>query len=372
MDEHHSPSPKLLKLPNELVQGIAALLSKKDTIALSSTCHPLRESLARMVWYRVKVLGNTRKILRWFQTFLSSDKHHGTFRFIKEAAVSFGDQGPIGCHGPFPFHAGKDGREQLSMTFAESIQAMVSLESLSLDITSLCRNHLEALLSELRVMPSLKLQRLKLGSLKNCEAFVEYAGTNLKTLYLPSMICFRGQFEHLEDLYIHMSNFNNPMLETTNIARAFPRLKSLGFLEGLCAEPYRYSRLDPCQGCVNRCKKLGQALQEKLPNLERYVHSLRCPFVDDRDIPVLVRSHHLSRFRNIFRLIRAKHPALKELVILISYGYLLRWEHNTDQVTVEKRAVNDSSAFGFTQIIRESQVVHRDSRTLTKIREDER
>jgi hypothetical protein len=83
MDEHHSPSPKLLKLPNELVQGIAALLSKEDTIALSSTCHPLRESLARMVWYRVKVLGNTRKILRWFQTFLSSDKHHGTFRFIK-------------------------------------------------------------------------------------------------------------------------------------------------------------------------------------------------------------------------------------------------------------------------------------------------
>jgi hypothetical protein len=179
--------------------------------------------------------------------------HAESSSHLREAAISFGDQGPIGCHGPFPFHAGKDGREQMSEAFAESIQAMVSLESLSLDITSLCRNHLEALLSELRVIPSLKLQRLKLGSLKNCEAFVEYAGTNLKTLYLPSMICFRGQFEHLEDLYIHMNNFNNPMLETTNIARVFPRLKSLGFLEDLCAESHRsygYSRLDPCQGCV--------------------------------------------------------------------------------------------------------------------------
>lgn len=139
----------------------------------------------------------------------------------------------------------------MSMTFTESIQAMVSLESLSLDITSLCRNHLEALLSELRVVPSLKLQRLKLGSLKNCETFVEYAGTELKTLCLPTMICFRAQFEHIEELYIHeMNHFNNPTLEINDIARAFPRLKSLGFLEGICAEPYRYSPLDPCQGCV--------------------------------------------------------------------------------------------------------------------------
>lgn len=122
---------------------------------------------------------------------------------------------------------------------------------------------------------------------------------------------------------------------------------------------------------VNRCEKLGQALQEKLPNLERYVHSLRCPSVVRRDIPVLVGSRRLSRFRNIFRLIRAKHPSLKELVILISYGYLLRWQRNTDQVTVEKHAVNDRSAFEVTQITR-TQVVYRDNRTLTKIREDER
>ena len=138
----------------------------------------------------------------------------------------------------------------MSMAFAESIQAMVSLQLLSLDITSLCRNHLEALLSELRVMPRLNLQRLKLGSLKDCEYFVEYAGTNLKTLCLPSMICFQGQFEHLEELYIHEMNFNNPILETSNIARAFPRLKTLGFLQDRYAESYQYSRLDPCQVCV--------------------------------------------------------------------------------------------------------------------------
>lgn len=110
---------------------------------------------------------------------------------------------------------------------------------------------------------------------------------------------------------------------------------------------------------VKRCKTLGQALQEKLPNLERYVHSLRCPFIDDRDIPVMVRSGHLSRFRKVCRRIRAEHPSLKELVILISYGYLVRCK--TYQVTVEKRAVYDRSAFEYTQITR-AQVVHRDSR----------
>ncbi|KAJ4022276.1 hypothetical protein NW766_001309 [Fusarium irregulare] len=220
-------------------------------------------------------------------------------------------------------------------------------------------------------MPRLNLQHLKLGSLKDCEYFVEYAGTHLKTLCLPSMVCFQGQFEHLEELYIHEMNFNNPILDTSNIARAFPRLKTLGLLQDRYAESYRYSRLDPCQVCVNRCEKLGQALQEKLPNLERYVHSLRCPSVVRRDIPVLVGSRRLSRFRNIFRLIRAKHPSLKELVILISYGYLLRWQRNTDQVTVEKHAVNDRSAFEVTQITR-TQVVYQDNRTLTKIREDGR
>jgi len=143
----------------------------------------------------------------------------------------------------------------MSLAFVKTIKAMKSLEFLSLDVESLCRKHLEVLSSEVRGLPHLKLQRLELKSMKNWDVFVKYAGTDMKSLYIPHTGFYPNysSFNSIENLYVgRIDIFGQYRCKTTHIARAFPRLRSLTFLNDLCWEfemSWHSSSL-PCRRCV--------------------------------------------------------------------------------------------------------------------------
>ncbi|KAG8676668.1 hypothetical protein FPOAC1_002675 [Fusarium poae] len=325
-----STGPNLLDLPNELICAIGAAADNRDARSLSATCRRLQANLTSVVWSRVKLSISLCEISHDVYNFTPYlGEHCERLGLIKEVAINFDD-----CDTRPPCYSG----ELLSTSrVASFIKAMTSLKSLSLDVRVLSAEGIKTLADELCYGSRIHLRYLELRCKDNGHYLMKCFGEatdpgSFKSIATP------GFSSHVESLSI-----NRPMGMTQSrskpdsithdeikyIAKRYPRLKSLVFREVfLCLSSYSYLYFNDDELRMYGTM-LGSVLKEKLPTLQRYVCT----------IPLFSQSSlvsHLSRLRPFISLVAGDHPALNEMVVIIRPTYLIRWERDSNQITLKE------------------------------------
>ncbi|CAF3453720.1 unnamed protein product [Fusarium graminearum] len=324
----HRPRAKfnLLDLPNELIYAVGVAAERRDARALSTTCRRLRENLASIVWSRVKLsigLCVTSSDIDTFVAYL--EEHCEKFGLIKEATIHFD-----GCRTECPPCCVD---ELLSVPKAAYIiNAMTSLESLSLDVQNLSAKQIKTLTDELRSGPNIEVLELKCE--KNSRCLMECVGEatgpgSSQSIAAPEISSHLGSQST-------RATISRPKHKSTNdcginyIAERFPQLKSLVIREPLfdgyqlTNSHFTADKIPQIDGMM-----LGTALKEKLPTLQRFVCTIH--FANPIDLVP-----HLSRFRPLISMAAANHPALNEMVIILSRMYLICWKRESNHISLRE------------------------------------
>lgn len=225
---------------------------------------------------------------------------------------------------------------------ASVVKRMTSLRSLTLGWEVEYRQHLDSFIYELRAEPRVGgLKRLELRNAEQRNALVECLGANLKTLIIPishihpfSFMAASASCKVLESLWLEQGSMlgsldtfsDNEMV--IQIAKAFPHLKSLVIRRNVDMLPgiSSLSRdTNPASWQTGNLEKLGQILNEKLPNLEVF----GCTVLPKEG------SGFLHQMRETIPLVIKDHQKLKELVVFPGTGGLVRWKRENNQITWE-------------------------------------
>ncbi|UZP35380.1 hypothetical protein NXS19_003196 [Fusarium pseudograminearum] len=315
----------LLDLPNELIYAVGVAAERRDARALSTTCRRLRENLASVVWSRVKLsigLCETSSDIDTFTTYLG--EHCEKFGLIKEATIHFD-----GCRTESPPCCAD---ELLSVPKAAYINnAMRSLESLSLDVQNLSAKQIKTLIDELCFGSNVEILELKCE--KNSRCLMECVGEatdhgSSESIAAPEISSHLGS----QSTRTTMSRPKPKSISDYRInyiAERFPQLKSLVVREPLfdgyqLTDSHFTADEIPMDGTM-----LGTALKDKLPTLQRFVCTIH--FTNPIDLVP-----HLSRFRLFISAVAANHPALDEMVIILSRMYLICWKRESNHISLRE------------------------------------
>ncbi|QPC77032.1 hypothetical protein HYE68_007784 [Fusarium pseudograminearum] len=272
----------LLDLPNELIYAVGAAAERRDARALSTTCRRLRADLASIVWSQVKLsigLCETSSDIDTFTTYLG--EHYEKFGLIKEATIHFD-----GCRTESPPCCAD---ELLSVSKAAYIiNAMRSLESLSLDVQNLSAKQIKTLIDELCFGSNVEVLELKCE--KNSFYLMECVGEATDP----------GSSESIAAPEI-----------SSHLGKRFPQLKSLVVREPLFDG---YQLTD------------SHFTADEIPRFVCTIH-----FANPIDIVP-----HLSRFRLFISAVAANHPALDEMVIILSRMYLICWKRESNHISLRE------------------------------------
>ncbi|QPC68157.1 hypothetical protein HYE67_010388 [Fusarium culmorum] len=324
----HRPRAKfnLLDLPNELIYAVGVAAERRDAKALSTTCRRLRENLASVVWSRIKLsigLCETSSDIDTFVAYL--EEHCEKFGLIKEATIHFD-----GCRTEsLPCCVD----ELLSVPKAACIiNAMTSLESLSLDVQNLSAKQIKTLTDELRSGPNIEVLELKCE--KNSRCLMECVGEATDPGSSESIAAPESS-SHLGSQSTRTTTISRPKPKSINdyginyIAERFPQLKSLIVREPLFDGYQLTDSHFTADKIPMDSTMLGTALKEKLPNLQRFVCTIH--FANPIDL-----APHLSRFRPFIRAVAANHPALDEMMIILSRMYLICWKRESNHISLRE------------------------------------
>ncbi|KAL4725547.1 hypothetical protein ACLX1H_007696 [Fusarium chlamydosporum] len=330
MDKYSEASAfRLLDLPNELIRLVGVEADKKDALALSTTCRQLRQDLISLVFSRTRVIMKPYKMFQYTYHNLKPEMANsdGMLTRIRMADLMLSSLHPSLPRGE---------------VMAGVIKRMTSLRSLTLRWEGEYWQQLDLFIYELRAEPRVGgLKRLELRNNLQRNALVECLGANLKTLIIPmdfvhpfNFMAASASCKVLESLWVEQSwmwgsritFWDNEMV--IQIAKAFPRLKSLVIRRNVCALPRIHSPSRGTNSASRRTgslEKLGQILSEKLPNLEVFARTVLHGEGTD----------FLCQMREIIPLVIKDHQKLKELVLFAGTGGLVRWKRESNQITWE-------------------------------------